>query len=85
MQWINVKEHVPEEGKLLLSYSEVYGSYLLAKWCSGRGWLTQDNEDIKIVSHWCDLTLPFTFPITEKPDEEAAQKWGLKIQRTLFS
>lgn len=85
MSWTQVSEDLPPEGKIVLTYSEVYGSYFLAKWTAPRGWLDQDDDDLKIVTHWCAIELPLTFPITSKPDEEAAKKYGMKVARTLFS
>lgn len=79
MQWIQVSEHLPEEGKLVLCYTEVIGAYFLSKWSASRGWLDQDGGDMRIITHWLDMEIPFTFPITFKIDEELAKKYGMKL------
>lgn len=84
MRWIEAAEHTPEEGKLLLVYSEVHGAYFLAQWSACRGWLDQEDDSIRIITHWFDCDLPLVYPITNKIDEEAATRYGFKLRSGPF-
>ena len=75
--WLNVCEHVPPEGKLVLAYDEVDGVYCLAKWSAAAGWLTQLNSHLDVVTHWNDMELPLVFEIKNSRDSNALLKYGL--------
>lgn len=79
MRWYTCPEHLPEEGLIVLGYSDVYQSYYLSKWSSCRGWLGQDNDDIRIITHWCDVSLTLPFPVGNGINEEKAKEHNLKF------
>ncbi len=76
-QWFEVSEHIPQEDKIVLGYSEVYGEYILCKWTATRGWLSQRDDHLPIITHWCDLELPLNFEVTGRANEEIAKKHHL--------
>lgn len=84
MKWHHVSEDLPPENKIVLAYSEIDGIYTLAQWSSARGWLDQDSDDLKIITHWNEICLPLNFEITEKNEEELAKKYGFKMVKSLF-
>jgi hypothetical protein len=78
MQWFLTSENVPEEGRLVLTYSEPFGSYDIGKWSSSRGWLDGFGHKYKIITHWCDVELPLPFEATFSYSEELAAKYGVE-------
>lgn len=77
-QFYEVSEHLPEEGVLKWVYSEVWGYYYIAKWTASQGWVDQDGDHIKIITHWCDLELPMPFPSSGSYNEDVAVKYDFK-------
>lgn len=82
--WYEVKEHLPEEGKLILLYSAVFKEYSIGKWSPYQGWVNQHGKGLQVVTHWLDFDFNFSFEISEEPDEELAEKYGVKIMKGLF-
>lgn len=79
MQWMNVSEHLPDEGKLVLAYSAVHAEYYVAKWSAARGWLDQNDRSMTLVTAWNDVDLPLNFPVTDELDLELAKTYGFKV------
>lgn len=78
MKFYDVSEHLPESGRILYCYSAVHGNYYIAKFNPARGWITQNDEPMVMITHWLDYDLPLPYPILEESDYEIAKKYGIK-------
>lgn len=77
MKWMSVHEHLPEEGRAVVCYSEVFRKYYLAYFCPHRGWIDQENERLRIITHWHDEKIDFPFDSSGEFDEEKARSYGI--------
>lgn len=77
--WLDVAEHQPIEGEYFLVYSDVFGTYWVAKFNPRRGWENIENESLKHVSHFCDQPLSLPFEIRNCINYFLAEKNGFRV------
>jgi hypothetical protein len=76
---IHVSEDLPPEGKLVIGYSEVHHTYYICKWTAARGWLSQKDATVQIVTHWDNTQVDFSLQISDDPNKELAKKYGFDV------
>lgn len=77
-QMIGVSEDLPPENKIVVGYSSVHRHYYFVKWTASRGWLDQDGDAVKLITHWSNQELYLPFPISEEVDLEEAEKYSFR-------
>jgi hypothetical protein len=83
-QWFSVHDSLPPEDMFVLVYTAVYGSYAIAKFTPVRGWLNVASEDLRSVTHWCDLDLPMPYELRNSYDEELGKKYSIQKRCGIF-
>jgi hypothetical protein len=78
-RWYEVEDVLPETGRWVLGYTEVFGSYHLCQYLPARGWQLMDGAMLANISHWCDDFIFMPFEIRNEVDELLAKKHGFRM------
>ena len=84
VMYYQVQEHIPEEGRYIIGYSEITGSYHLCRHSMLLGWRDVKGIELKCITHWLDMHIPMPFAITNQIDEKAANKYGIIVSHTIY-
>lgn len=83
--WYPAEEHLPDNGKFVIGYSDIYGSYHICVFYAHKGWVDlADGANYKAITHWLDMDIPFPFENRNEYCEESAKKYGIKSRRSVF-
>lgn len=78
-RWWEAREHCPDPGRMVVTYSEIHGGYEFGYFCPIGGWRDCDSERI-IVTHWLDADI-FAFPFKDGIDQAVADKLKTQVNR----
>lgn len=75
--WYQCMEHLPEEERLVICYSEVFRSYYIGIYSPYRGWRRSTGDALLNITHWLDSILFLPFDNLNRVDPIAAEKYGV--------
>ncbi len=75
---IPVEQDLPPERKLVIGYSAIHYNYYIVQWTPSRGWLDQNGEDVRIITHFSNQDIYLPMPISMNRNEELARHYEFK-------